>query len=370
MHESNVAAQPVSPAYAALERATLEARRADVLRALQQWLLLIAALGLLSVVAGMVELTVMVALASVFIAAQAADRDPTFERMRLILSAIFVIGASVSFGGLAVFLANNVPPGQTRALGFGIAAGAGVNCLVTSLRVVADTLSLMFFRTQETSHTLRLGARIVLMILLFAYPGWLAAPLLLEQVETMRQPLLDMRQMLSSVIGMVVLAFAAVGLWVRRDVPATLRRLGLGPLRPVHALWVVLGIGFLYALNTGSEALQREWFPEQWEHDQRMNQLLAGGITLAGALLLGVSAGVGEELAMRGALQPRLGLTLTSICFAALHVHYSWFGMATIAVLGAVLGLIRLRTNTTVAILVHSLYDIVAVFAAVGVPRP
>ena len=77
-------------------------------------------------------------------------------------------------------------------------------------------------------------------------------------------------------------------------------------------------------------------------------------------LLLGVSAGVGEELAMRGALQPRFGLIGTSLLFAVLHVQYSPIGILTIAALGMLLGLIRKRTSTSTAIAVHVLYDIVA----------
>jgi membrane protease YdiL (CAAX protease family) len=125
----------------------------------------------------------------------------------------------------------------------------------------------------------------------------------------------------------------------------------------------------LYLLNAGSESLQHRWFPELWEGDQRTSRLIAGGLGLGGSILLGVSAGIGEELAVRGALQPRLGLWLTSLLFASLHVHYSWFGMATIAVLGLLLGVIRNRTSTSVAILVHSLYDIAAAIAAGGIAR-
>jgi hypothetical protein len=43
--------------------------------------------------------------------------------------------------------------------------------------------------------------------------------------------------------------------------------------------------------------------------------------------------------------------------------------MATIVMLGVLLGVIRDRTSTTVAILVHSLYDIAAVFTAGGAAR-
>jgi membrane protease YdiL (CAAX protease family) len=129
------------------------------------------------------------------------------------------------------------------------------------------------------------------------------------------------------------------------------------------------GVVALYLINLGSEWLQRLWFPDQWAHDQQINQMLAGGITMGGAILVGAGAGIGEELAMRGALQPKLGLPLTSLAFAALHVHYSWFGMAMIFVLGFALGWIRIRTSTSVSIVVHTLYDIVAVIATVGLPK-
>jgi hypothetical protein len=163
-----------------------------------------------------------------------------------------------------------------------------------------------------------------------------------------------------------MLALAGVGFLVRRTLRETLERLGLRAPRPAHYGVVALGVVSLYLLNAGIEAFQRVQFPSLWAHDQRMNQLLAGGLGLGGGLLLGVSAGVGEELAMRGALQPRLGLVFTSFVFAALHVHYSWVGIATIFLLGLVLGVIRDRTSTTVAILVHTLYDVLAVITAGG----
>ena len=44
------------------------------------------------------------------------------------------------------------------------------------------------------------------------------------------------------------------------------------------------------------------------------------------------------------------------------HVQYSWFGMVVIFTLGVTLGLIRRTTSTSVAMLVHAAYDMVAVF--------
>ncbi|MBI3538802.1 MAG: CPBP family intramembrane metalloprotease, partial [Candidatus Eisenbacteria bacterium] len=190
-----------------------------------------------------------------------------------------------------------------------------------------------------------------------------------RSLERAAQPLLEPSSTVSTLLGMVVLAFGAVGFWIRRDAPATLDRLGLEPLRLSHVVVAIAGVAALFVLNMGTEQLQHRWFPDQWAHDQRINDMLAGGITMSATILVGVGAGIGEELTMRGALQPRLGLVLTSLLFAALHVHYSWFGMAMIFVLGLALGAIRKWTSTTVSILVHTIYDIAAVLAAVGVPK-
>jgi membrane protease YdiL (CAAX protease family) len=184
------------------------------------------------------------------------------------------------------------------------------------------------------------------------------------------EPLLDNGQLLASLAGLTLLALGGVGFLVRRGLRATVERLGLRIPRPSHYLVVVGGVVGLFLLNVGVEAVQRTFFPAMWQHDQRMNQMLAGGLSLGGGLLLGVSAGVGEELAMRGALQPRLGLVFTAVVFAGLHVHYSWIGIATILLLGVVLGVIRERTSTTVAILVHTLYDILAVVTTAGFKGP
>jgi membrane protease YdiL (CAAX protease family) len=275
----------------------------------------------------------------------------------------------MTFALLAFWLATQSTAGPVRPLAVGIAGGGAVLCLLTALRPFSDALAAALFRTSEPTHVLRLAARLVMMVLLFALPGWAAFPGILDSLAESGRPLLDTGQLVGSVVGLSVLALGAVGFLIRRDARATLERLGLRVPQPAHYGVVALGMGALYLLNAGTEGLQHRWFPDLWDHDQRMSRLIAGGLGLGGGLLLGVSAGVGEELAMRGALQPRLGLVLTSMVFAALHVHYSWFGMATIVLLGVLLGVIRDRTSTTVAILVHSLYDIAAVFTAGGEAR-
>jgi membrane protease YdiL (CAAX protease family) len=207
---------------------------------------------------------------------------------------------------------------------------------------------------------------VVLMLLLFIVPGWAAFPTMLEFIAASSEPLIDTGQLIASLVGLTVLAMGGVGFLVKRDLRATLDRLGLRLPRPSHYLVMLAGLIALYLLNLGVEAFQHRFFPALWEQDQRVSRLLVGGLGLGGGLLLGVSAGVGEELAMRGALQPRLGLVFTAVVFAGLHVHYSWIGMTTILLLGVLLGVIRQRTSTTVAILVHTLYDILAVMTSGG----
>lgn len=330
-------------------------------RGLRFWLVLIGVLGLLGVWLQQVELALMVTLAGAFAAAHAADRDPAYRPLHLLLTGVLVAGGAATFAGLAVWLATQTGAGPLRPLAAGIAGGAAVLSVLTAWRPLSDGMASAVFRTLHPSHVLRLGGRVVLMVLLFVIPGWAAFPGLLDMLAERSEPLLDTGQLVSSLVGLTVLAFGAVGFLVRRDLGATLERLGLVVPRPRHLVVVGLGVVLLYLLNLGVEALQRVFFPALWQHDQRVNQLLAGGLSLGGMALLGLSAGVGEELAMRGALQPRLGLVFTAVVFASLHVHYSWIGMGTILLLGVALGLIRQRTSTTVAILVHTAYDFVAV---------
>jgi membrane protease YdiL (CAAX protease family) len=126
-------------------------------------------------------------------------------------------------------------------------------------------------------------------------------------------------------------------------------------------LVAVVALGLLWALNTGADVVQQRWFPDLWAADHRITDAIAAGLSPARAVLLGLSAGIGEEITLRGGLQPRLGIPLTAAFFAALHVQYSWFGMLVIFVLGLLLGAVRKRTNTSVAILAHIAYDVLAV---------
>jgi len=75
---------------------------------------------------------------------------------------------------------------------------------------------------------------------------------------------------------------------------------------------------------------------------------------------MALSAGIGEELLFRGALQPRFGILLTAAVFALGHVQYALSpAIIEVFVIGLVLGWLRQRSNTTTCIAVHAGYNFV-----------
>jgi len=160
-------------------------------------------------------------------------------------------------------------------------------------------------------------------------------------------------------LPLVLVGLVGVGLFIRRDWPLTFRRLGL--LRPTWVqLLLAAGVtALLLAFDWGVNLAWEQVDPAGYDLIGRVTDSIFGNLmTVSGAIVLGLSAGVSEELLFRGALQPRLGLLLATILFAIGHLQYG-LTIATleIFVIGLVLGLIRNRTHTTVCILIHAGYN-------------
>jgi membrane protease YdiL (CAAX protease family) len=82
------------------------------------------------------------------------------------------------------------------------------------------------------------------------------------------------------------------------------------------------------------------------------------------ALLIGVGAGLGEETLFRGAVQPVLGIPVTSLLFASMHVQYGpSLLLGYIFVLSIGLGLLRRYVNTTASFLAHAGYNTLGILA-------
>jgi MFS family permease len=325
------------------------------------WFSVCVALGAGGLLFGQEEMAALGALAGLSIAAQAADLDSRWRALYYSLTWVVPVGGAATFAATTILIAQSDLPGVPRWIVLAISVASGFACLATLARPVSDPLTRRLFHVEPPTHHLRLAARIVVAGLLLAVPGWFAFRNAIQGLLSNSDQLLDKLPTGGGLVGYVLLAFASVGFLVRRDLRATLDRLGLRGIGLRGALVVALGVGAIYGLNFAADSLQHRVFPDLWKSDQTFNEALAGGLTPFQTLMLGLSAGVGEEITLRGALQPRLGLVLTSLLFAALHVQYSWYGMAVIFVLGLVLGAIRQRSSTSVAIAVHAIYDMLAV---------
>jgi len=90
---------------------------------------------------------------------------------------------------------------------------------------------------------------------------------------------------------------------------------------------------------------------------------------------ISLAAGFGEELLFRGALQPLIGIWLTSIIFVVAHTKAYRFDalskrvaiqMAGVFAVSCVLGLIASYVGLIAAMLVHALVDVIGLYAVRG----
>ncbi len=162
-------------------------------------------------------------------------------------------------------------------------------------------------------------------------------------------------------IAFLVMSVIGVGWLAHRTFRGALNRLGIvTPSLPQ----VLLGIGtglLMVPLVLLLEALASRLSLGASAEVEKLTEILVGPLTtsVGGVLTLGLAAALGEESVFRGALQPRFGLVLTTLLFALLHSQYG-ISFSTVAVFGVglVLGLLRMRTNTTTAMLTHAVYNI------------
>lgn len=330
-------------------------------RALIFWLALLIVFGVGGLILGQQELALLAAFAGIFVAAHAADVDRGWRELYWALGWIVpALGfiAAIAIGG-AIWQSDL--PGLVRgALVLLASVGAGLAVLSVP-SMVADRFARALFREPRPGHLLRVTARCVVLTFALAIPGWFAAQQVMESLLDEPGALMDPASLSGGLIGYVLVAFAGVGCLIRRDLAESARRLGLRLPGWRDGVFALGALAALWALNQGADVVQQRWFPALWAADQRVTAAIASGLGVGRAVMLGLSAGIGEEITLRGGLQPRLGIVLTAAFFAALHVQYSWFGMLVIFVLGMLLGFVRKRASTTAAILAHVAYDVIAV---------
>lgn len=162
-------------------------------------------------------------------------------------------------------------------------------------------------------------------------------------------------------IWMIPPALIAAGWPLRRTIGATLQRLGLVMPSWKQVVLALVGGLVLLLLMNGWEWLLNlvwQWVPLPRTDFEAFEQLLGSLVSPIGALAIGITAGLGEELAVRGLLQPRLGLVFSNLAFTAVHAYqYGFDSLLTVFILGMILGVVRMRTNTSTAAILHGTYN-------------
>lgn len=170
----------------------------------------------------------------------------------------------------------------------------------------------------------------------------------------------------------VVLALLGVGIFIRRNLKRTLKRLGFRlPEQGNYLIWFINGIkhlgigvfvGFgMFWVQVGLTVIWQlfvspETLAAQSAASQALFNALSGSLWLG--FLVAFTAGVGEELLFRGALQPIFGNIIVSIFFVMLHSQYILTPASIIIfIVSLVFGFLRTHYTTPAAMMAHFIYN-------------
>jgi membrane protease YdiL (CAAX protease family) len=278
-----------------------------------------------------------------------------------------LLNVTTLFLGLTFLAAPHAARIRTEALTPSVptigAGGLGLTCTVAAIlgsvfQLPRSRCWLAGYLPIDPSSPVHATALILLVYLTTASVG-----LLLTSKELVRAsiqaPALEPGTLVLGQTLLLLLAISGVGLGIRRNTRQTLERLGLSTPTRWHLLFAAIVIVAFLALDYLTSSIWHQFWPASHREVQASTrQLFARFSSLSGALVMAVSAGIGEETLFRGALQPRLRILLTAAVFALGHVQYGFSpAIVEIFVIGLVLSWLRDRANTTTCIVVHAGYN-------------
>lgn len=261
-------------------------------------------------------------------------------------------------------------------IGMGLSVVAGALLLIPALRRALARL--IPIDPRSFVHAVALVAVVSIGLICTVPLLVLGAPPLLAIVDQLTAEAIGrdqagmLRDQIYGLVWVVPAAILAVGFGIVRALPEALARLGLvrPTLRQV-AIGVAVALLLAGAVQLLGGAIEWLWTALGWPvtDQDAFGELLSFAINPLGAVVIGVVAGLGEELAVRGVLQPRLGLILSNLFFVSLHaLQYSWDALLIVFAVGVVCGIVRNRTNTTTAAIVHGVYNFTLIMlAAAGI---
>lgn len=300
----------------------------------------------------------------------------------VLVAGLGALAAAVSLGGLLGGAAENRSLVVTSTLVIVLAGVAGIALCVPPLRRVTSRRGQRsaaegprVFETAPSENEGRaVGGRwadppvfygLWLAVTLLAYNlvNLLFFPVLVES-GTFGGAAVTPALVMISELPFVVVALCGVGFLVRRDPRETLSRLGYGPVTGRQLALVPPFVAAAIAIALASDWLFIQLQPGLSGQVNEVSQGLfsTSGMSLFSAilfgLLIGIGAAAGEETLFRGAVQPVLGIALTSLLFASMHTQYGLsIILAHIFLLAVGLGLLRKYANTTLAFIAHATYN-------------
>ncbi len=171
-------------------------------------------------------------------------------------------------------------------------------------------------------------------------------------------------------LGLVMLSFCGVGIFVSRDWKSAFKRLGWEKptLKQVGIGLSLVVFSFCYdlvwAIFTHGAAGQ----DMATKLSGYNSGTFASGADLSASIVLALAtalcAGIGEETLIRGALQPALGIVPAAILHGVLHAQFTHAPILIIqiAIWSIAFGLVRRFTNTTTTIIGHAGFNFVTTF--------
>ncbi|HWV25282.1 MAG TPA: CPBP family intramembrane glutamic endopeptidase, partial [Thermomicrobiales bacterium] len=164
-------------------------------------------------------------------------------------------------------------------------------------------------------------------------------------------------------LAFVGFAYVAVGYRNYRTGEEATKRLGLRmpTMRDISIGLAAVIPAFVFSM-IGS-LLTSVFQPDVVEKlSETLDNMTSGIDNPAGAILLGLTTGIGEEVLFRGAIQPRFGIVISAILWTLLHTQYelTWV-VAGLFMMGIMLGLIRKHVSTSAAIITHAVYNALVV---------
>ncbi len=276
--------------------------------------------------------------------------------------ALMAVGALDALGSLLLSSVPNAPTGAILSPGMTLAIGLVI--LITGLVAFLPLLSgvrkfVARFLPMDPESPVHMTA----LAFTIYYVGYVVTGFMLlrgaQNLSSVLQPPTILDVVLNE-LPFFLLAVLGVGLFTRRSGTEVLQRLALR-LPTWRQLLLVVGVAaLLLALDFFVNNIWRAIDPAGFQaFSNQTNQFFGRLLSVPGAIVLGLAAGIAEELLFRGAIQPRFSLLGASILFAIGHLEYGLTpAVAEIFVIGLILGWVRHGTkNTTVPMLIHICYN-------------